>query len=202
MSFRNAPVEPALKWAYSGSSRSVPTKNRCGLCVVGCALWVVGKSRDRASRVRFAHEKTRAKIGTDDSPHVCPIFRACDTLDPKPAARVSPSLPLSSSHSFGVCPYFPSLSLKNRSFLEVFGLGSKYILSPPIVTITGDSITRQSTSLQYLYLQWKMGTSSLCLSRFCHPVVHLNGISSLQSLSPLLALFNQRRTKDGFSHQK
>ena len=62
--------------------------------VVGCALWVGGKSRERASRVRFAHEKTRAKIGTDDSPHVCPIFRACDTLDPKPAARVSPSLPL------------------------------------------------------------------------------------------------------------
>ena len=24
--------------------------------------------------VRCAHEKTRAKIGTDDSPHVCPFF--------------------------------------------------------------------------------------------------------------------------------
>jgi len=39
------------------------------------ALWVVCKSREGASRVRFAHEKTRAKIGTDKSFRVCPIFR-------------------------------------------------------------------------------------------------------------------------------
>ncbi len=39
------------------------------------ALWVVCKSREGASRVRFAHEKTKAKIGTDKSFRVCPIFR-------------------------------------------------------------------------------------------------------------------------------
>ncbi len=39
------------------------------------ALGVVCKSREGASRVRFAHEKTKAKIGTDKSLHVCPIFR-------------------------------------------------------------------------------------------------------------------------------
>ena len=39
------------------------------------ALWVVCKSREGASRVRFAHEKARAKTGTDKSFRVCPIFR-------------------------------------------------------------------------------------------------------------------------------
>jgi|MTBAKSStandDraft_2_1061841.scaffolds.fasta_scaffold18714_2 hypothetical protein len=42
--------------------------------VVGCALWVVGKSRERASRVRFAHEKARAKIGTDGLLASVPFF--------------------------------------------------------------------------------------------------------------------------------
>jgi len=63
-----------MKSARSGESR-------CGLCVVG-------KSRERVSRVRFAHEKTRAKIGTDGLLTSVPVFRVS-------LLSLSPSLSLS-----------------------------------------------------------------------------------------------------------
>ena len=39
------------------------------------SLVAVKTEKEHVGDVRFAHEKMRAKIGTDNSPHVCPVFR-------------------------------------------------------------------------------------------------------------------------------
>ncbi|MDD4207813.1 MAG: hypothetical protein PHO22_07660, partial [Mesotoga sp.] len=50
--------------------------------------------------VRFAHEKMRAKIGTDNSPHVCPIFRVKGRNSNQDLFRANRRSPLQDLHDF------------------------------------------------------------------------------------------------------
>ncbi|MDD3681566.1 MAG: hypothetical protein PHX36_08600, partial [Mesotoga sp.] len=71
LSSRSACPEKIL---FRETARDLAFKNRFTLMNED-SLIAVKTEKEHVGDVRFAHEKMRAKIGTDNSPHVCPVFR-------------------------------------------------------------------------------------------------------------------------------
>ncbi|RLL84833.1 hypothetical protein Y697_09120 [Mesotoga sp. BH458_6_3_2_1] len=71
MSSRSACPDEIL---FRVPARDLAFKNRFTLKNKN-SLVAVKTEKEHVGDVRFAHEKMRAKIGTDNSTHVCPVFR-------------------------------------------------------------------------------------------------------------------------------
>ena len=64
------------------------------------SLVAVKTEKEHVGDVRFAHEKMRAKIGTDNSPHVCPVFRVKGRNSNQDLFRANSRSPLQDLHDF------------------------------------------------------------------------------------------------------